>query len=63
MSQILAVSSFITETWKNPNGAYYLSSSLVEKIDVVRRGKARRAKLFYLRKLTGKKAKLKEIQK
>ncbi|MCR4743705.1 MAG: 50S ribosomal protein L19 [Lachnospiraceae bacterium] len=33
----------------------------VEKVDVVRSGKARRAKLFYLRKLTGKKAKLKEI--
>ncbi|XME03889.1 50S ribosomal protein L19 [Lachnospiraceae bacterium C1.1] len=33
----------------------------VEKVEVVRSGKARRAKLFYLRKLTGKKAKLKEI--
>ena len=34
----------------------------VEKVDVVRSGKVRRAKLFYLRKLTGKKSKLKEIQ-
>ena len=38
-----------------------LHSPNVEKVDVVRSGKARRAKLFYLRKLTGKKAKLKEI--
>ena len=33
----------------------------VEKIEVVRRGKVRRAKLFYLRKLSGKKAKVKEV--
>jgi len=33
----------------------------VEKVEVVRRGKVRRAKLFYLRKLSGKKAKVKEI--
>ena len=38
-----------------------LHSPNVEKVDVVRSGKVRRAKLFYLRKLTGKKAKLKEI--
>ena len=33
----------------------------VEKVEVIRVGKARRAKLFYLRNLTGKKSKLKEI--
>ena len=39
-----------------------LHSPNVEKVDVVRSGKVRRAKLFYLRALTGKKSKLKEIQ-
>ena len=38
-----------------------IHSPNVEKVEKVRAGKARRAKLFYLRKLTGKKAKLKEI--
>ena len=33
----------------------------VEKIEVVRRGKVRRAKLFYLRDRVGKKAKVKEL--
>ena len=32
----------------------------VEKVEVVRRGKVRRAKLNYLRQLSGKKAKVKE---
>ncbi len=40
-----------------------LHSPNVEKIEVVRRGKVRRAKLFYLRKRTGKKAKVKELVK
>ena len=35
----------------------------VEKIEVVRRGKVRRAKLNYLRSRVGKKAKVKEIVK
>ncbi len=35
-------------------------SPLVSKIEVVRHGKVRRAKLFYLRKLKGKKARIKE---
>ena len=38
-----------------------IHSPNVEKVEVVRAGKARRAKLFYLRSLTGKKSKLKEI--
>ena len=35
-------------------------SPRVEKIQVVRRGAVRRAKLYYLRKLTGKAARIKE---
>ncbi|MDE7017225.1 MAG: 50S ribosomal protein L19 [Lachnospiraceae bacterium] len=37
-----------------------LHSPNVEKIEVVRKGKVRRAKLFYLRGRVGKKAKVKE---
>ncbi|WP_044642608.1 50S ribosomal protein L19 [Risungbinella massiliensis] len=37
-----------------------LHSPRVDHIDVVRRGKVRRAKLFYLRKLRGKAARIKE---
>ena len=40
-----------------------LHSPFVEDITVVRRGKVRRAKLFYLRDRVGKKAKVKEIVK
>ncbi len=36
-------------------------SPLVERIEVVRRGKVRRAKLTYLRGRVGKKAKVKEL--
>jgi large subunit ribosomal protein L19 len=38
-------------------------SSRIEKIQVVRKGKARRAKLYYLRERKGKSAKLKEKRK
>lgn len=46
----------VEKTWS-------LHSPFVEDITVVRRGKARRAKLFYLRGRIGKAAKVKEIVK
>lgn len=39
---------------------FLLYSPRVEKVEVVRQGKVRRAKLFYLRGLTGKAARIKE---
>ena len=38
-----------------------LHSPIVEKIEVVRRGKVRRAKLYYLRDRVGKAARVKEL--
>ncbi len=40
-----------------------LYSDSIEKIEVLRRGKVRRAKLFYLRNLRGKAARIKELRK
>ena len=40
-----------------------LNSPTLEKIEVNKKGKVRRAKIFYLRKLTGKKARIQEIRK
>lgn len=37
-----------------------IHSPKINKIDVIRKGKVRRAKLYYLRNLTGKAAKIKE---
>lgn len=37
-----------------------LSARVIDKIDIVRTGKVRRAKLYYLRALKGKAARLKE---
>lgn len=53
---------------KNSNGigvekTWPLHSPIVEKIEVTRHGKVRRAKLFYLRDRVGKKAKVKELVK
>ncbi|MBE5869732.1 MAG: 50S ribosomal protein L19 [Lachnospiraceae bacterium] len=53
---------------KNSNGVgvektWPLHSPNVERIEVVRRGKVRRAKLFYLRDRVGKRAKVKELVK
>ena len=38
-----------------------INSPIIEKMEVVRRGKVRRAKLFYLRDRVGKAAKVKEL--
>jgi large subunit ribosomal protein L19 len=38
-------------------------SDSINEIQVVRRGRVRRAKLFYLRDLTGKKARIKELRR
>ncbi|MBL4934915.1 50S ribosomal protein L19 [Clostridium sp. YIM B02515] len=38
-----------------------VNAPIISKIDVVRRGKVRRAKLFYLRDRVGKAAKVKEL--
>ena len=53
---------------KNSNGigvekTWPLHSPNVEKIEVVRRGKVRRAKLNYLRQRSGKAAKVKELMR
>lgn len=39
-----------------------IHSPRIDKIEVVKRGKVRRAKLYYLRNLTGKAAKIKEAK-
>lgn len=38
-----------------------LHPPVIEKIELVRRGKVRRSKLYYLRNLKGKKARIKEL--
>ena len=53
---------------KNSNGVgvektWPMNSPLIEKVEVVRLGKARRAKLYYLRDRVGKRAKVKELVK
>ena len=40
-----------------------INSPAIEKIDVLKIGKVRRAKLYYLRGLSGKNARIKEIRK
>lgn len=40
-----------------------IHSPSIEKIDVLRHGKVRRARLFYLRDKIGKKARIKELKK
>ena len=37
-----------------------ISSPFIESVEINKRGKVRRARIFYLRKLTGKKARIKE---
>ena len=53
---------------KNSNGigvekTWPLHSTNVERVEVIRRGKVRRAKLNYLRERSGKSAKVKELVK
>ncbi len=48
-----------------PNGVgvervFPIASPFIEQIDVNKRGAVRRARIFYLRNLTGKKARIKE---
>ena len=40
-----------------------LNSPMVDRIEVLRVGKVRRSKLYYLRGLSGKKARIKELRK
>ena len=40
-----------------------LFTDSIEEIKVIRRGRVRRAKLFYLRALAGKKARIKELRR
>ena len=56
-------SSFTVRKISNGEGVerlFPLYSPLVESIEVVRKGDVRRAKLYYMRGLTGKKARIKE---
>jgi large subunit ribosomal protein L19 len=41
---------------------FFLYSPVIQKITVVRRGKVRRAKLFYIRELGEKKARIQELR-
>ena len=40
-----------------------VNSPVIEKIEINKKGKVRRARIFYLRELTGKKARIKELKK
>ena len=39
-----------------------INSPLIEKIELNKKGKVRRARIYYLRELTGKKARIKELR-
>ena len=43
--------------------SFPLSSQRVEKVEVVRRGRVRRSRLYYLRGLTGRAARVKEARR
>ncbi len=40
-----------------------MNSPMIDKIEVLKIGRVRRSKLYYLRGLSGKKARIKEIRK
>jgi len=40
-----------------------IQSKVIDKVDLVRSSKVRRAKLYYLRRLTGKAARLRDVEK
>jgi len=40
-----------------------LHSPKIDKVEVIRKGQVRRAKLYYLRELRGKAARIKEVKK
>ncbi|MGL6064797.1 MAG: 50S ribosomal protein L19 [Fusobacteriaceae bacterium] len=40
-----------------------MNSPMIDKIEVIKVGKVRRSKLYYLRELSGKKARIKELRK
>ena len=55
--------SFVVRKLSDGEGVertFMLHSPLVEKITIIKRGKVRRSKLYYLRKLTGKAARIEE---
>ena len=61
-----AKETFTVRKFSNGTGVektWPVHSPIVTKIEVVRRGKVRRAKLFYLRDRIGKRAKVKELVK
>lgn len=41
---------------------FYLNSPAIKSLEVIKKGKVRRAKLYYLREKIGKKAKVKELE-
>ena len=41
---------------------FMVSSPLVQKVEVLKRGKVRRAKLYYMRNRSGKSARIKEVR-
>ncbi|WP_425288828.1 50S ribosomal protein L19 [Spiroplasma endosymbiont of Aspidapion aeneum] len=51
---------------KNSNGVFVertfpLQSPIIESVDLIKRGRVRRARIYYIRKLSGKSARIKEI--
>lgn len=57
-------STFTVRKISNGEGVertFMLYSPRIDKIELVKRGKVRRSKLYYMRKLTGKAARIKEV--